>query len=278
VNDPAGASAVERQISVNVALRAPIFVAPPTSTSGTTTSAPPVAVAPPAADVSVKDVGATGDGGNSGSGVVAVPPLNAPANNAGRGAARTVTVQTGSTPSASAQSATGGTDIRRQEYAIPELDKVAAPVAVLAKAPILSADRPSNSFELLRTRTVVENSVYVDQMRKVMSDSAFVNDVQKVRDDIIKFDGKVIASTTAVSASLSIGYVIWLVRGGALISSLLASIPAWQLVDPLPVLGNMGGGSDTDDDESLDDMIKKSRANRATATSATEPIKMAAQT
>jgi hypothetical protein len=62
---------------------------------------------------------------------------------------------------------------------------------------------------------------------------------------------------------------------------LLASIPAWQLVDPLPVLGSMGGGTGDEDDESLDEMIKKSRAARAASRSAGdsthEPIKMAAQ-
>jgi hypothetical protein len=163
----------------------------------------------------------------------------------------------------------------------PDLEKIATPAAVVTKSNVVSQDRLANNFELLRSRTVIENSLYVDQMRKVMADGAFVNDVQKVREDIIKFDGKVIASTTAVSASLSIGYVIWLVRGGALISSLLASIPAWQLVDPLPVLGNLGGSNGDDDDESLDDMIKKSRANRVTKPpipSSADPIKMAAET
>ena len=48
--------------------------------------------------------------------------------------------------------------------------------------------------------------------------------------------------------------MIWLLRGGALISSLLSSLPAWQLVDPLPVLARAerSGGprpADGDDDE-----------------------------
>jgi hypothetical protein len=106
-------------------------------------------------------------------------------------------------------------------------------------------------------------------IRKFVGDVGFVNDVQKVRDDAnktIKFDAKVVASTTAVSAGISIVYVIWLVRGGALLSSLLASLPAWQLMDPLPVLGSMGGGDSNDDDESLDEMIKKSRATKAPKT------------
>jgi hypothetical protein len=72
----------------------------------------------------------------------------------------------------------------------------------------------------------------------------------------------VVASGTVVSASLSIGYVIWLVRGGALMSSLLASIPAWRIMDPLPILGRMGDDEVDSDDESLDAMIEKSRAKK----------------
>jgi hypothetical protein len=39
-----------------------------------------------------------------------------------------------------------------------------------------------------------------------------------------------------VAAAVSVGYVFWTGRAAYLISSLLASTPAWRLVDPLPVL------------------------------------------
>jgi len=40
--------------------------------------------------------------------------------------------------------------------------------------------------------------------------------------------------------------VIWLIRGGALVGSMLSAMPAWQMIDPLPVLHRGGGrcGSD----------------------------------
>lgn len=64
----------------------------------------------------------------------------------------------------------------------------------------------------------------------------------------------VVASSIAVSTGLSVGYVIWLVRGGALVGSMLSAMPAWQMIDPLPVLsrgrhrapGEAGGGDDAD--------------------------------
>jgi hypothetical protein len=81
-----------------------------------------------------------------------------------------------------------------------------------------------------------------------------------------------LASTALVSTGLSVGYVIWLVRGGVLMTSLMSVVPAWAGMDPLPVLAEMrraqGGlaGSDgaEDDDDGGDDPIEKlfSKARR----------------
>ena len=63
-----------------------------------------------------------------------------------------------------------------------------------------------------------------------------------------------LASTTVVSTGLSIGYVVWLLRSGVLLSSVLSALPAWQFLDPLPVLARSGAGGDADDDEAADDV------------------------
>ncbi len=44
-----------------------------------------------------------------------------------------------------------------------------------------------------------------------------------------------IAFTTTATA-LSVGYVIWSIRSGYLLASMMTAMPAWQRVDPLPVL------------------------------------------
>jgi len=41
---------------------------------------------------------------------------------------------------------------------------------------------------------------------------------------------------TGMSVSFAAGYVIWLLRGGSLLASLLAATPLWKSFDPLPVL------------------------------------------
>ncbi len=66
---------------------------------------------------------------------------------------------------------------------------------------------------------------------------------------------------TAIAAStgLSVGYVIWLIRSGMLLSSVLSSMPAWRLADPLVILS--GRGEEDDDDESLITIIDKGANN-----------------
>jgi len=45
-----------------------------------------------------------------------------------------------------------------------------------------------------------------------------------------------VGMATGVSVSFAAGYVIWLLRGGSLLASLLAATPLWKSFDPLPVL------------------------------------------
>jgi VCBS repeat-containing protein len=45
-----------------------------------------------------------------------------------------------------------------------------------------------------------------------------------------------VGMATGMSMSFAAGYVIWLLRGGSLLASLLAATPLWKSFDPLPVL------------------------------------------
>jgi len=66
----------------------------------------------------------------------------------------------------------------------------------------------------------------------------------------------VVGSAIAASTGLSAGYVIWLLRSGALLSSILSSLPAWQLADPLAVLAG-AKGEDEEDDDSIESIIEQ---------------------
>jgi hypothetical protein len=70
----------------------------------------------------------------------------------------------------------------------------------------------------------------------------------------IKLEKTFVGSAIAATTSLSVGYVVWLIRSGMLLSSLLSSLPAWQIADPLPILARLKDDEDKDD-ESLEKII-----------------------
>jgi hypothetical protein len=64
----------------------------------------------------------------------------------------------------------------------------------------------------------------------------------------------------AVGTGLSVGFVAWLIRGGALLSSLVSSLPAWRVLDPFPVLARRNDDDPLDDDdESLESLVDADR-------------------
>jgi len=68
---------------------------------------------------------------------------------------------------------------------------------------------------------------------------------------------QIFGSSIALTAGLSIGYVVWLTRGGLLIASMVSSMPVWRLIDPVPILAGLALSQDEDDDggESLGSIL-----------------------
>jgi hypothetical protein len=100
------------------------------------------------------------------------------------------------------------------------------------------------------------------------SEAGFLDELDHLRESVdaqALFQQAVVGTSTAVAAGLSIGYVVWLTRGGLLIASLVSSIPVWRLVDPIPVLASFGVDDDEagDDAESLDSLIRQGAAGQA---------------
>jgi hypothetical protein len=65
---------------------------------------------------------------------------------------------------------------------------------------------------------------------------------------------------------MSMVYFVWAIRAGSILSSLLSSMPAWKLVDPLPILeqgSGAGDDEDEDDNESLQSMVEQPRRKAA---------------
>ena len=83
--------------------------------------------------------------------------------------------------------------------------------------------------------------------------------------EMIKWDDQItnhelaIGTTAIVSSTLTVGYVIWLLRGGNLLVSLLSSVPAWCSFDPLPIVETFEAARDDQrkDGESLTSMLNQ---------------------
>ena len=55
----------------------------------------------------------------------------------------------------------------------------------------------------------------------------------------------------SVTFGTSTMYVLWLLRGGVLLGSYLSALPAWRLLDPLPVLPRVDDEEEEEDEEPL---------------------------
>ena len=82
-----------------------------------------------------------------------------------------------------------------------------------------------------------------------------LDDFKEEAESEVHYYKTVVGSAIAVSTGLSVGYVVWLIRGGMLLSSVLFSMPAWQIADPLPLLAH-SRDDDEDDEETLETIIK----------------------
>ncbi|NQT16015.1 MAG: cadherin repeat domain-containing protein, partial [Planctomycetes bacterium] len=76
-------------------------------------------------------------------------------------------------------------------------------------------------------------------------------------------------SAAGFSSVLSVGYVLWTIRGGWLATSLLAQMPAWRLMDPLVVLAYLdeeseksSKGKQKDEDDSLESLLESSEVGQ----------------
>ena len=103
------------------------------------------------------------------------------------------------------------------------------------------------SVERLRSEYVTFSDPSV-----LISSTQFLRGLDSVRQEVeiaIQTDQMSVGGGFALTTGLSVGYIVWIARSGVLLSSLLTSLPAWQFMDPLPVLSAMYGRSEDDEDE-----------------------------
>jgi hypothetical protein len=197
----------------------------------------------------------------------AMPPLAAPADNGGDaslGLGQGAETATGAGRPAGTKAAEVGAAVSRSAAARAGLAPVVEWVEPALDLPSESGEAPRRlvtELDLWGSRSGTSLAEQLDRLRQEVADAQQAGMVS-------------LASTALVSTGLSVGYVVWLVRGGVLMTSLMSVVPAWAGLDPLPVLSEIrraeGGGvaaDGTDEDEAGggdDDPIEKlfSKARR----------------
>lgn len=79
--------------------------------------------------------------------------------------------------------------------------------------------------------------------------------------DTNELESHTIFENSLVTGSIiaTAGYVLWTLRGGVMVATMLTSLPSWKFVDPLPVLDSFDHGMEGDDSESLQSMLEHAR-------------------
>ena len=99
------------------------------------------------------------------------------------------------------------------------------------------------AFDLLSSRSGAALVAQLDQLRSEVTEAQ-------------QAPAMTVVSTALVSGGVSVGYAIWLLRGGVLMASLMSAVPAWAGMDPLPVLAQVRREGGEDDDEAEIDPIE----------------------
>jgi hypothetical protein len=127
---------------------------------------------------------------------------------------------------------------------------VSISAALGATAPFgAAADEQLSEFRLFGLKTAASDMTSSGAAQRA---TGLVGDLNRMREEICEqaqLEHWISGSVAVGSFGLTVGYVLWLLRGGALLASLLSSLPAWRLVDPLPVLSRVDDEEDQDDDE-----------------------------
>ncbi len=148
--------------------------------------------------------------------------------------------------------------VSTQEYSGNKEDNSWTSKNILIKAKALMIDNAlSPQFSYFDIET--------NALKTLMQESGLSERLDELREQIQEnthFEKTIVGSSITLTTGLSIGYVIWLVRGGVLLSSVLSTLPAWRMIDPLPVISSLNGslGDDDKNADSLASLIKKGSA------------------
>jgi hypothetical protein len=112
----------------------------------------------------------------------------------------------------------------------------------------------SNSNEEMMQLNAQRESLYRQLSEQVVEQS---ESVAEQLEQSNSFKGRVVGSVGVVTTGFSVGYLFWAIRGGMIVSGLLAQVPAWTMLDPLLVID---GDQKDEDKESLQNLMDRQQA------------------
>ena len=111
----------------------------------------------------------------------------------------------------------------------------------------------------LRAELLVEINLDETEMHEVTDNNYFRDALARVDRDLKDVSGNLATryevgteAIFGVSLSATAGVLVWVLRGGALLASMVAATPLWSSIDPVRVVGGMG-----DEDSDSEDEVEK---------------------
>jgi hypothetical protein len=92
----------------------------------------------------------------------------------------------------------------------------------------------------------------LEDLQRSLRSTAFGGALDRLRNgarEEVALEHSLTMSAAGVSLGISLVYLLWLIRGGVLMGSWLSALPAWRLLDPLPVLARPGDESEEDEED-----------------------------
>jgi VCBS repeat-containing protein len=138
----------------------------------------------------------------------------------------------------------------------------AAPETQSAEADAIGRHFQQHSAGLVGVPRSPEGDGLASLESLALDTGAYWDELNSFRGDLQSqhtFELAVVGSAAVVTTALSVGYVVWTLKGGYLLATAMASTPLWRMVDPLPVLNDLPDNFDVlyDSDESLESLVER---------------------
>jgi len=91
----------------------------------------------------------------------------------------------------------------------------------------------------------------LQDVERSLRSPAMLEQLDRLREEIRKdlnLEQSVAITAAGATFGVSVIYVLWLIRGGVLMGSYLSALPAWQVLDPLPILERLKNPAEEEDD------------------------------